>query len=254
MKDETRLDNQIPEEKVYSERAVWAGSFLGGPLVAGYMIGENFKAVGEREKVWKTWIIAIVVTAIVFATIFIPLFDKVPGFFYFLSYAVIASIFFRRFQSEKIDAHLAGGGELFGWGRIIGISILGVIATGTLLLGAVYLAADFSETTTTKTYGTLKHEILFEKSNITVSEVDKIADALTKGGFFEQEKQKFVDAKKIGNSYEVVIYCNDSIKSDPEAVEYFAGLRNEIQQQFPGQKIIFNLVIGTPDNVVKHLE
>ncbi|MCU1287907.1 MAG: hypothetical protein JWN60_136, partial [Acidobacteria bacterium] len=38
MEYEAALDNQIPVEKIYKDKEVWVGTFLGGPLVAGYMI------------------------------------------------------------------------------------------------------------------------------------------------------------------------------------------------------------------------
>ena len=28
--------------KIYNERAIWAGTFIGGPLAGGYLIAENF--------------------------------------------------------------------------------------------------------------------------------------------------------------------------------------------------------------------
>lgn len=36
--------------KIYKDRAIWAGTFLGGPLVAGYLIAENFKVFNEKKR------------------------------------------------------------------------------------------------------------------------------------------------------------------------------------------------------------
>jgi len=254
MKQEIMSDNEIPAVKLYKDREIWVGSMLGGPLVAGYMIGENFKAFGERDRIWKTWVISIAVTVLLFVSVLVPQLDRVPGFFFALVYTVIAYSCVRLYQGERIDAHINTGGAVYGWGRIIGIAVLGGILTGALFLAGGFMAGTFSDTKTTKTYGALKHEILFEKDNITEIEVDKLGEFFIGRNFFDNEKQKFTDAKKIGNNYEIVIYCNNSIKSDAEAVGYFIDLRNDMQNMFPGNKISFNLVIDTPDNVVKRLE
>jgi hypothetical protein len=62
-------DNEIviPAQKIYSEKNIWRATFLGGPLVAGYLLAENFKAFNEPEKVRKTWIIAVLATIIIFS-------------------------------------------------------------------------------------------------------------------------------------------------------------------------------------------
>ncbi len=36
------LDIEKPKPKIYNYRAIGVGTFLGGPLVAGYFIAENF--------------------------------------------------------------------------------------------------------------------------------------------------------------------------------------------------------------------
>ncbi len=42
-------------KRVYKTNMIYLGSWLGGPLVAGYLIAENFKAFGEFSKAKKTW-------------------------------------------------------------------------------------------------------------------------------------------------------------------------------------------------------
>lgn len=255
MENETSLDNQIPAGTIYKDRAMWVGTFLGGPLVTGYLVAKNYKVFGENDKARKTWIVAVIATILIFGiAIYAPYVERMPNTLFVLIYTGIAYLLVRIYQGDKIDAHIRVGGKTHSWYRVIGVSILGLLITIIPLVVFAYLAGDFSDTTTTKTYGTLKHEILFEKNNIAETEVDKIAEGFTKTNFFDKEQQKFVDAKKIGNDYEIAIYCNNSIKTDPEAVEWFVELRNDMQKLFPGNKIIFNLVVNTPDNIVRRLE
>jgi hypothetical protein len=254
MQQETFTEKQIPEGKIYNDRKIWAGSYLGGPLVAGYLISENFKAFGEHDKVWKTWLISILALVLVIVTLFIPLFERVSNFLYCLCYAISAHIFVQLYQRRKIDAHIEAGGRLYGWWRLIGISILGTIITIIPLFGAAYLAGDSSDNTTVKTYGNLKHEILFDKNNITEAEVDKIADALTKRDYFTDNAKAYVYVKKIKNTYEIFFSCNESVKTEPTAIPFFTALHKELQGLLPENKIVVVLVVDSMDNVIKRIE
>lgn len=261
MNDETSLENQ--SKGVYNAQKIWVGTIIGGPLVAGYMISENFKTLGERGKVINTWLITIAAFIIIFAASFTLNLDRIPNQIIPLIYTGIAFIFVRLFQDEKINAHIKTNGRVFGWGRTICITIVGLLITIIMLIPVVLLMGYSSDepatntttnTTITKTYGNLKHEILFDKTNISEREVDRIADGLKKTTFFDSERQKFVDAKKVGNNFEINLYCNESIKTDSQALGYFRTLQNDMQKIFPDNKIVFNLVVGTPDNIIKRLE
>jgi hypothetical protein len=250
MENKTTLENQTAEA-IYKDKAMWVGTFLGGPLVTGYLVAQNYKVFGEREKIWKTWVVAIAALFLIFAIAFYaPYVDRVPNTVFVLLYTGIAFLVVRIWQGAKIDAHIRAGGKVHSWYRVIAVSIIGALVSVIPLFAFAYL----SDTTTIKPFGKLKHEILFDKSNINENEVDKIGEAFVQTNFFDNEQQKFVDVKKVGSDYEIFLYCNNSIKTDAEAIGYFADLRGEMQKMFPDGKIIFNLVIGTPENIVKRLE
>jgi hypothetical protein len=107
--------------------------------------------------------------------------------------------------------------------------------------------------TVTKSYGRMRHEVQFDSGNISETEVDQIADALTTTGFFDNELQKVVDISKQGNRYVVSIYCNDSIR-DPRATAPFMELHKNVQALFPSNPITFDLVVGTPENIAQRIE
>ena len=67
---QTTLFNQSMTRKIYSNRLIELGTLLGGPLVAGYLIAENFKTLNEPEKVKITWIFSILATVIIFGVFF----------------------------------------------------------------------------------------------------------------------------------------------------------------------------------------
>ncbi|MDQ3747826.1 MAG: hypothetical protein M3367_02250 [Acidobacteriota bacterium] len=256
MEQETTLNNQIPTEKVYKDREVWAGTFLGGPLVAGYLIAKNFRAFGEADKARKTWVIAIIATVIIISiAFFAPYIDRIPNFFFTLVYTGIAYVLFQMYQGEKIKAYIKAGGKIHSWWRTLGVAVIGVVVTLVPIVGtAVMLEIAADANVITKTYATMKHEIAFDKSNISESEIDKLADGFRQTTFFDDEQQKFVYAKKVESNYEISISVNKSVTGNSETLTSFVELRNEIQKLFPNNKIIFNLVVDSLDNVVKRLE
>ena len=120
------------EKRIYKDRAIWVATYLGGPLVAGYLIVENFKAFNEIEKVRKTWIYTIVGAIIIFGGIFaIPddILEAIPKYFIPLIYTAIAYGFVKHFQGKNISAFIALGGKPFGWWRTIIVSLIGVVIT-----------------------------------------------------------------------------------------------------------------------------
>lgn len=247
---------EIPTEKIYSEKAIRLGTFLGGPLVAGYFMAENFKVFGDFNKVKNTWIITILSTLIIFSLIFmIPENIKIPNIIFPLIYMGIAAYLVKKYQEKNIIQHTQNGGKEFNGWRTAGISLIGCILTIATILGIAFFseATNGRLTESTKTYGALNHEIVYQ-NNITENEVDKIAKAFEKETFFDNSFTKYIYLEKIDNNYEISISCNESISYDPVAYSSFILLRNNMQKDFPRNKLIFKLVVNDLDNVVKRIE
>lgn len=251
---EQELEIQKPAQKIYKDREIWVGTFLGGPLAAGYLIAENFKAFNEEEKAKKTWIIAIIATVLIFGGVFlIPDDVNIPNQLIPLIYTGIAYFLVQHFQGENIMAHIKSGGQLFGWWRTI---LVGVISLAIILIpifAFVYLSNPTSINATTKTYGNLKHQILYNESNITDNEINQIADGLTKTTFFDEAQQKTVFVKKEDKKYIIIIPVVDDAWNNVNAIGFFDQLRKDMQSQFPNNKIAIDL--GTDlENVKKRIE
>ena len=129
-------------KRIYTDRVIWVATYLGGPLVAGYLIAENFKAFNETEKVRKTWIYTIVGTIIIFVGIFAiqdDILESIPKYFIPLVYTAIAYGIVKHFQGKNISAFIALGGKPFGWWRATIISLIGVAITIVSIFAIVFL-------------------------------------------------------------------------------------------------------------------
>jgi hypothetical protein len=253
---EQTLDIERPTRKIYKDRAIWVGTFLGGPLAAGYLIAENFKAFNDTDKAKKTWIYAIIATVVVFGGVFlIPENVKIPNQIIPLIYTAIAYYLVQHYQGQNISAHLNSGGQLFGWWRTIAVGLIGLAITIIPIIGFALLSDSIDNASiSTKTYGIIKHEIDFDKNNISETEVNKIADGLTKTTFFDEAVTKYVYVNKLNDKYELKISVVDGIANDSEALQPFIDLRTDLQTMFPNNKIVFKLVVDNLDNVVKTIE
>ena len=125
---EENILEPVPEFKLYNEMSVRIGTFIGGPLVAGLMIAENFKQLGQHEKVKNTWLISVAVTVLVFGcAFFIPGIERLSPYLIPLCYGWAASLLMRHFQGKELDRHQEKGGQLYSAWRVALITLIGLL-------------------------------------------------------------------------------------------------------------------------------
>ena len=132
----------FPDYKLYNDRSIYVGTFLGGPLVAGYLAAENYKKLGQAAKVKNAWIIALIATlAILGAIFFIPGLEKIPNYLIPLIYTAIAQFLIQKFQGNAIKAHIAQGGQIYSTWRAVWIGLIGVLVL-VALVAVLMLVTD----------------------------------------------------------------------------------------------------------------
>ncbi|WP_343707208.1 hypothetical protein [Flavobacterium sp.] len=138
---EKSVFEEIPTEKIYSEKAIRIGTFFAGPLVAGYCIAENFKAFNDFEKAKNTWIITTLSMIAIIGLIFIiP--DNFPSILFPVLYSVVASYFLKKFQEQDIQNHIQNGGETFGGWRVVLIGLLSILIFFGIIMSVVLLTEN----------------------------------------------------------------------------------------------------------------
>ena len=137
--EESILDS-VPEFKLYKESAVRLATFFGGPLVAGYLIAENFNLLGHPEKIKTTWLYTIGAAIVIFGGVFlIPQTANIPNYIIPIAYAWIASGIVHQTQGNEIKKHIEIGGQLFSAWRVAGISLVGLVITVGILFLLILL-------------------------------------------------------------------------------------------------------------------
>ena len=87
-------------------------ALLGGTLAAGYMVAKNYRAFGETDKIWKTWLATVAATAFVLLISFAPYIDRLPNHLFSLVCAGIIVVMVQMYQGEKIRTHVRAGGRI----------------------------------------------------------------------------------------------------------------------------------------------
>ncbi|MEP0265165.1 hypothetical protein [Dokdonia sp.] len=251
----TRRDSL--KKKMYKDKAISIGTFIGGPLVGGYLLAENFKAIGQSDKVTKTWIITILATIAIFGLAFlIPENTRFPKILIPAIYTAIASGIFKKYQEPNVLNQLESSGEYYSWGRTIGVSIIGIIITGAILLITAFTIIEIEESNmATKKYGlTVKHEIEYNTSDFTVTEIDQIADGFIEHAFFDLDVAKYVYVNKEEQTYELYMPISEMYADDQGVIKEFTILKKKMDSYITDKKVIMKIVVNDLDNVIQVIE
>lgn len=243
------------DSKIYSEKVIYASTFLGGPLVTGYMLAENFKVFNQREKVLPTWIVVVLWTILILTIAYFMPDTAGSRFLLPLCNAIIAYIGTQHLQGKNIANHIQEAKPKFGWGRSLLTSLIGAIVTIAVALPLLLLVENLNNNLVSKTFGEIENTIEYDPDNISANSIDSLGKMLTQIYFFDDYQQKYVYVKKLNNSYNLYIPVVDKeVIKDFDFDRELRIFKADLQALYPKNRIIFNIVVDDIDNVLKKLE
>jgi hypothetical protein len=241
-------------ERIYSERQTLFAVALGGPLGGAYSFWKTFNSVAKPKHARNVSIGMFALLIVTIAAMFLPFFDKIPNVVFWGAQIGLTYGIYRGYLSEEVKTHVESGKPVFGWGNTFAISILAAILTLGPIIALIFMMPNLFVSMTTKYYGTVKNEITYDTRSVNESEVDKIANALTSVGFFDETSGKAVYLEKSGQRYTIVIACTEEVRDSPEIIGAHRELRDLVQQFFVANRIAVELALNTPDNVFARFE
>ncbi|SMO79823.1 hypothetical protein [Solitalea koreensis] len=238
--------------KIYKERAILIGSFLGGPIAAGYLLAQNFSTFHQPKKERITWIISALLTILLlWATLTFEFMQQLPYGLLPLLYCVIAFAIVFVFQSKNIGQHLMAQGGTYSNRQAMLIGVLAAIFTvGTMALTG--FVADVK--TERQTFGMLNHEILYQKAKIADDEVKQMGLLLTKENFFDTIHLKSIYLEKQESKFILYIPVLNKAWNNADMLYYFQDLKRSLQSQYPNNKIEIKLCDTDIQQVMKVIE
>jgi hypothetical protein len=242
------------DEKIYPERKMLVGVALGGPLAGGYYFWRTLNAFQNPRGAVIAVVVAVLVLVIIFGCGFIPGLDRIPNVgFYGLQFGLVYGVT-RGYLLTEMTGHMAEGKPVYGWGNTLLVALISMVLTLGPLVGLIYLTKGLFGADV-KYYGRLRHEIVYDSSNLSEIEVGQLAAALTSAGFFDEAQKKTVDAeKKPDGRFIITMYCSETARDNAEFLELCKKLRSDVQKSFPMNPIVIDLVVDTPQNRIARLE
>lgn len=124
----------MKEEKgiVYPIYKVGFATYLGGPLIAGYLISQNYKIFGDNKAAKKSLIVGILATIVVFVVVLLlpeSISNKIPSSLIPISYTSVAIVFVQSYQNKKIEEYLKNGYAKASLWRSLRLALLSLIIT-----------------------------------------------------------------------------------------------------------------------------
>lgn len=186
----------MDNKKIYNLRQIQIACVIGSPFVAGILISHNYSKFGESRKGILWILICTLWTLALFGiAMLIPENISSPGLVIPLINGAIIHQIIKRLQGEKINEHFENNGEKSSNWLPIGLTVLvaALILTPIIILDRIsnvndYVRADFNGNG------------VFYNYEMTIDEVDKLGNILTRIDFFNSENLTevvFVDCDSV---------------------------------------------------------
>ncbi|RED43412.1 hypothetical protein DFQ10_10510 [Winogradskyella eximia] len=138
-------NNTTKDLKFYSQKSIGLATFIGGPLAAGYLIKENYKALNENDKGKTALIISILATVAIFGTLFLipeAIMDKVPNMVIPAVYTGIIYLIVNKIHGTILDTHEAHNNTFYSGWKAAGIGLISLIVLMAIIVASIFLVPD----------------------------------------------------------------------------------------------------------------
>ena len=139
------IENRTKDIKFYSSKSISTATFIGGPLVAGYLISENLKALNKPEEGRKYLIIGIITTIILFGGMFLipeKTDENIPKQLIPLIYTGLIWGFVEWTQGNVLKLHKENGNSFFSGWRAAGIGLISLVIFAIGIFGYSYIESN----------------------------------------------------------------------------------------------------------------
>jgi hypothetical protein len=234
------IEENIPNYKIYRDKAMYGAAYLGGPLAAGYIIAENFKAFGNNELYKRTWIITIISTIIIFTGVFfIPDSFKIPNFVIPLFYTAIASILMHQFQGEKIAEHQKKGGKVYSGWRVFLVGLIGISIVLAIVFPIAYFmnSEDYSESVILPSHS-IKHELNYNPDHIKNEEVQFLGKQLLQMKYLDSLNKTYLYIDKKENTIKISVSLLEKGWLDSGIVNYYKYMQYDLKLAYEKKNFV----------------
>lgn len=142
----TAQENPTQDVKLYTPNAIRLATFLGGPLIAGYLIRENYLALQEEKKAKQALILGIVSTVVFFGVLFLvptTVIDRIPNFIFPLLFTGIVSWIVEVKQGDILRKHQEENNVFYSIWRAVGLALISALLLFASIFILVFVLFNF---------------------------------------------------------------------------------------------------------------
>jgi hypothetical protein len=119
--------------RLYTSGQIALAAFLGSPLAAAWFASANFKALAQPFKATRTMYLGVGLLITVLCISFV-LPDSMPNSILPIAYSLGIRYAAEPYFKEPIREHVASGGKLGSWWKVVGLSLLVSMALVLLIV------------------------------------------------------------------------------------------------------------------------
>lgn len=233
------METNEKAKKLFTDKQLYLGTFLGGPIVAGIMVFKNFKRLGEPKKAELSILLTILFTVILFFTMFqLPdkVIEAIPSYLIPLINSFIIAAIFKKFQGKKIEDFFLNNGEQESNWKVAGITGIGLIVTLVIVFQFAFFQPPFPGDKLTFR----SNEIYYEEDETSQKDVELLADALFMFGYFADDYGSVVHLATSPSKYTVTLPVEESFWDDQDIISDLQLLKSDLQTAL-GKKVDIQL-------------
>ena len=225
--------------------SAYGWSILGWPLVWVYMISRNYEALWSHDNAKKTLVYGTILSILlILAILFLPssLTQNFPKMSFPLFYSFLFMGFVQAYQEKNIKEYIKNWWQEYKFWHCLGISLIGLIIITIPIFGLSYA---LSPTMSTQYYGSWnwKDAIHFYQNNITKTELDDIATALSQIGMFSSEGSGWdILIQKEDEKYNIYFQVIDATLINDDFLQEISQLPKEIHSYSADKYVIVKFI------------
>jgi len=236
-----------PTFKIHKDKFIYAAAYIGGPLAAGYIIAENFKAFGDLKKYKQALAVTVLLTVLLVTVgMFTPAFDKMPRLVIPLVYTFIAYWIMRWLQGQQIDEHILNDGPIFSAWRAALITLISLVITLALVF---ILAFAFEQEERTDTYykpfANTTHQIQYNSAHMEQTEVALLSNRLAEIAYLDSNSTMSLYVDKQGDEIQIWVPFLEPAWTNTFDIERHTQLKELVAGYYPANTVVVRLCDST---------
>ena len=242
------MDKEEKNPGIFTNKVISFATFFGGPLTAGFLIGHNFKVLGNRRAAGQARLIGLIITLLLVAMLVsLPetTLDRIPSSLIPAVYTAIIALVVEKIQGDRIREYLLSQGKKASGWLAAAYGAAGAVA---ILLLAVTLFSVSPMQNYKYRVAVNEHVNLHYNNRISDEESDMIKTLVNQSGFFDNSEGADLFLSNRDESYDLQMLIDQEILTDTMAINELRTFEKFLNYNISGES---GLKLSFTDKLMK---